>query len=114
MKIVILITVIESSAVMLAILYFYYRRRQLGKRALVFVAGKRKWKMSLTRSPCCHYLCFSDAAMCPWCGQAFWAGCAWASSNRRWASVQAECIRDIFQCVSGIVGAAGLFSTSKL
>jgi hypothetical protein len=40
MKIAILITVIESSAVMLAILYFYYRRRQLGKRALVFVAGK--------------------------------------------------------------------------
>ena len=27
--------------------------------------------MSLTRSPCCHHLCFSDAAMCPWCGQAF-------------------------------------------
>jgi hypothetical protein len=36
MKIVILITVIESSAVMLAILYFYYRRSQSGKRALVF------------------------------------------------------------------------------
>ena len=32
MKIVILITVIESSAVMLAILYFYYRRSQSGKR----------------------------------------------------------------------------------
>lgn len=30
--------------------------------------------MSLTRSACCHYLCFSDAAMCPWCGQAFEAG----------------------------------------
>jgi hypothetical protein len=36
MKIVILITVIESLAVMLAILYFYYRRRQSGERALVF------------------------------------------------------------------------------
>jgi len=36
MKIVILITVIESSAVMLAILYFYYRHSQPGKRALVF------------------------------------------------------------------------------
>jgi hypothetical protein len=36
MKIVILITVIESSAVMLAILYFYYRRSQSEKRALVF------------------------------------------------------------------------------
>ena len=36
MKIVILITVIESSVVMLAILYFYYRRSQSGKRALVF------------------------------------------------------------------------------
>jgi hypothetical protein len=36
MKIVILITVIESLAVMLAILYFYYRRSQSGKRALVF------------------------------------------------------------------------------
>lgn len=36
MKIVILITVIESSAVMLAILYFYYRRSQSRKRALVF------------------------------------------------------------------------------
>ena len=36
MKIVILITVIESLAVMLTILYFYYRRSQLGKSALVF------------------------------------------------------------------------------
>jgi len=35
MKIVILITVIESLAVMLAIMYFYYRRGQSGKRALV-------------------------------------------------------------------------------
>ena len=35
MKMVILITVIESLAVMLAILYFYYRRSQSGKRALV-------------------------------------------------------------------------------
>ena len=35
MKLVILITVIESSAVMLAILYFYYRRNQSGNRALV-------------------------------------------------------------------------------
>lgn len=35
MKIVILITVIESLAVMLAILFFYYRRSQSGKRALV-------------------------------------------------------------------------------
>jgi len=30
--------------------------------------------MSLTRSPCCHHLCFSDAAMCLWCGQAFESG----------------------------------------
>ena len=30
--------------------------------------------MSLTRSPCCHHLCFSDAAMCSWCGQAFESG----------------------------------------
>ena len=30
--------------------------------------------MSLTRSPCCHHLCFIDAAMCPWCGQAFQSG----------------------------------------
>ena len=30
--------------------------------------------MSLTRSPCCHHLSFSDAAMCPWCGQAFESG----------------------------------------
>ena len=36
MKIVILITVIESSAVMLAILYFYYSRRESGKRAIAF------------------------------------------------------------------------------
>ena len=36
MKMVILITVIESLAVMLAIVYFYYRRNQSGKRALVF------------------------------------------------------------------------------
>jgi hypothetical protein len=35
MKIVILITVIESSAIVLAILYFYYRRSQSRKRALV-------------------------------------------------------------------------------
>jgi len=35
MKIVILITVIESLTVMLAIMYFYYRRTQSGKRALV-------------------------------------------------------------------------------
>jgi hypothetical protein len=39
MKIVILITVIESLAVMLAILYFYYRRSQSGKRALVLRRG---------------------------------------------------------------------------
>lgn len=36
MKMVILITVIESLAVMLAIMYFYYRRSQSGERALVF------------------------------------------------------------------------------
>ena len=35
MKIVILITVIESLVVMLAIMYFYYRRSQSGKRSLV-------------------------------------------------------------------------------
>ena len=44
MKIVILITVIESSAVMLAILYFYYRRSQSGKRALV----SRRLDVSIT------------------------------------------------------------------
>lgn len=30
--------------------------------------------MSLTRSPCCHHLCFSDVATCAWCGQTFEAG----------------------------------------
>jgi hypothetical protein len=30
--------------------------------------------MRLTPSPCCHHLCFSDAAMCPWCGQCFESG----------------------------------------
>ena len=35
MKIVILITVIESLTVMLAIMYFFYRRSQSGNRALV-------------------------------------------------------------------------------
>jgi hypothetical protein len=35
MKLVILITVIESLAVMLAIMCFYYRRSQSGKGALV-------------------------------------------------------------------------------
>ena len=30
--------------------------------------------MSLTRSPCCNHLCFSDAATCPWCEQAFESG----------------------------------------
>ena len=44
MKIVILITVIESSAVMLAMLYFYYRRSQSGKRALV----SRRLDVSIT------------------------------------------------------------------
>ena len=39
MKIVILITVIESLAVTLAIMYFYYRRSQSGKRALVLRRG---------------------------------------------------------------------------
>jgi len=35
MKIVILITVIESLAITLAITYFYFRRSQSGKRAIV-------------------------------------------------------------------------------
>ena len=39
MRIVILITVIESFAVMLAIMYFYYQRNQSGKRALVLRRG---------------------------------------------------------------------------
>ena len=30
--------------------------------------------MNLTRSPCCHHLCFSNATMCLWCGQAFESG----------------------------------------
>jgi hypothetical protein len=30
--------------------------------------------MSLTRSPCCHHLCFSDVATCAWCGQTFESG----------------------------------------
>jgi hypothetical protein len=51
MKIVILITVIESSAVMLAILYFYYRRSQSGKRALVFSSPAEEMKYeSYTKS----------------------------------------------------------------
>jgi len=45
MKMVILITVIESLAVMLAILYFYYRRSQSGKRALVL----RRLHVSITK-----------------------------------------------------------------
>jgi hypothetical protein len=44
MKIVILITVIESSAVMLAMLYFYCRRSQSGKRALL----SRRLDVSIT------------------------------------------------------------------
>ena len=51
MKIVILITVIESLAVMLAILYFYYRRSQFGKRALVLrrqhVSSTKQAKLGL-------------------------------------------------------------------
>jgi hypothetical protein len=39
MKIVILITVIESLAVMLAIMYFYYRRSHSGKRVSGIVGG---------------------------------------------------------------------------
>jgi len=30
--------------------------------------------MNVTRSPCCHHLCFSDAAMCLWCGQPYESG----------------------------------------
>ena len=45
MKIIILITVIESLAVMLTIMYFYYRRSQSGKRALVF----RRPDVSITK-----------------------------------------------------------------
>ena len=45
MKIVIVITVIESLAVTLAIMYFYYRRSQSGKRALVL----RRGDVSITR-----------------------------------------------------------------
>jgi hypothetical protein len=45
MKMVILITVIESLAVMLAILYFYYRRSRSGKRALVL----RRLDVSITK-----------------------------------------------------------------
>ncbi len=45
MKIVILITVIESLVVMLAILYFYYRRSQSGKRALAL----RRSNVSITK-----------------------------------------------------------------
>lgn len=45
MKIVIVITVIESLAVTLAIMYFYYRRSQSGKRALVLRHGD----VSITR-----------------------------------------------------------------
>ena len=30
--------------------------------------------MNLIRSPCCDHLSFSDATMCPWCGQAFERG----------------------------------------
>jgi hypothetical protein len=45
MKIVILITVIESLAVMLTILYFYYRRSHSGKRALVL----RRRHLSITK-----------------------------------------------------------------
>jgi hypothetical protein len=60
MKIVILITVIESLAVMLAIVYFYYRRSQLGKRALVLrrphvpITRRRRlssyWRLATTRN----------------------------------------------------------------
>ena len=39
MKMVILITVIESFAVTLAIMYFYYRRIQSGQRALILRRG---------------------------------------------------------------------------
>ena len=69
--------------------------------------------MSLTRSSCCHHLCFSDAAMCPWCGQAFESG-----ALERVAIAGEKAFKRnayaIFQWVSGIVGGAALFSTSKL
>jgi hypothetical protein len=51
MKIVILITVIESLGVTLAILYLYYRRSQTGKRALVLrrqhVSSTKQAKLGL-------------------------------------------------------------------
>jgi hypothetical protein len=58
MKMVILITVIESLAVMLAILYFYYRRSQSGKRALVLrrldVSITKQAKLVLPPGDCSH------------------------------------------------------------
>jgi hypothetical protein len=30
--------------------------------------------MDLTKSPCCHRLCFTDTASCPHCGKAFQPG----------------------------------------
>jgi len=45
MKMIILITVIESLAVMLVIMYFYYRRSQSRKRPLVF----RRRHVSITK-----------------------------------------------------------------
>ncbi len=81
MKLVILITVIESLAVMLAIMCFYCRRSRSGKLALVL----RSPHVSITEQ---------------------------AQAKRE--SVQEECIRDILESVSAIVGGAALFSTSKL
>jgi Na+/H+ antiporter NhaD/arsenite permease-like protein len=56
MKIVILITVIESLIIMLAILYFYYRRSQPGKRALVLrrrhVSNTKQAKLVLPSGDC--------------------------------------------------------------
>ena len=51
MKIVILITVIESLAVMLTILYFYYRRSESGKRVLVLRRRHVSTKQAMLVSP---------------------------------------------------------------
>lgn len=51
MKIVILITVVESLAVMLAIVYFYYRRSESGECALVL----RRAHVSITEQASLYY-----------------------------------------------------------
>jgi len=69
--------------------------------------------MNLTQSPCCHHLSFSDAAMSV-VRTGFAPGALERVAIAGEQAFKTNALRDILQCISGIVGGAALFSTSKL